>query len=136
MTKVWDERSWYSVQRKLRDMGKDVDVVVFDPNLKEDSTHNTKFNCFGKKALDFFGLPKKELASRYQRKKYDIILIIADQPCMPIQFIASRAKGKFRVGCSKDITADLDLILIRSSEMGSKEYLNELIKYLQQINSK
>lgn len=93
-------------------------------------------NTLTVKDLDFWGLPKKEKVDDFLSIKFDILLNIALEDKLVLDYLTGLSKAKFKVGTSPNQKNFLDMN-INIGENTEPMYLaKQQIFYLAQLNKK
>ena len=119
-----------AVDRFIEDTKKYIEVFYIEPGAKHPSYAD--WNCLTKKDRSFFRLPKKNIESELQAKKFDAVIntcpetnLFALSVCLSLQAYLK---------CGEDTMFNsADLIIKKTERFNLKNYLDETVKYLKMI---
>lgn len=129
------EREYFRMRRVFKEEGKELNVIMYSSESKEEFEGSFKHQKIGKKALNFWKLPKADLVREYASKTYDLLICVSDAPDLPIEFLVNRIPAKFRIGLSGNTNLKFDLIVFRKGSLKLEHYIEDLISYLKRINN-
>ena len=86
--------------------------------------------------LDFWGLPKKEKIEEFTNIKFEILLNIALENNLALDYIIAHSKAKFKVGSSPNTTNFFDLNINIEENRDPMYLAKQQIFYLSQLNKK
>jgi hypothetical protein len=104
-------------------------------NIPSAYTKDYRFNTFSSKNLNIFGLPNFEPAESFINKDFDILIDLSKGNSVPIKYITTKSKAKFKVGRYQENNKIYDLMIDTSKNDDNFAYCLEQIKhFLTQIN--
>jgi len=93
-------------------------------------------NTLTVKDLDFWGLPKKEKVSDFTNIKFEILLNIAMQNNLAVDYITALSKAQFKVGSSPNGKNYFDMNINIGENTNPMYLAKQQIFYLAQLNKK
>jgi len=125
--------------QKMHEKNIEVKILGFFPGkeLPDQYTAVRYLTCLRKDDLNFFYHPVSSETESFIRNKYDILIDINFKKLFPLQFISSLSNASFKVGLFDSGTStDLfDLMMEINNPVDVDNYLNQIIHYLEMINS-
>lgn len=123
----------HSFARKLEGKGKKVELLGFI-NLKKPEEIVEKYKDYDfivKEDVSWYFKPKKFSSSRFIKNKYDILLNLYIQECLPLQYMSAFSDAKFRVGHYQKNNLDCNDFHINLKGKGDvKELIHQIEYYL------
>ena len=127
------------VIKAIRDelLAQDKDVVLWGYCDKKEisSLILPQSRIMGRRDLNILGVPKKEVVSDLQKRAYDLLIDLTQQPCLPLRYIALYARAEFRAGLNME-GAKHDLLISTSPQDTPKFLFDQIVKYLKMIQTK
>jgi hypothetical protein len=93
-------------------------------------------NTLTVKDLDFWGLPKKEKVDEFTKIKFELLLNIAFEDNLVLDYITALSQARFKVGCSKKTQNYFDLNINIGENRDPMYLAKQQIFYLAQLNKK
>ena len=95
------------------------------------------FTCLRRNDINFFYSPVTADSDRFISNKFDILIDINFKKLFPLQYISSLSNAGFKVGLFEPETknSQFDLMMEIKSPVDVDHYLDQVIKYLEMINS-
>ena len=93
-------------------------------------------NTLTVKDLDFWGLPKKEKVEEFTNIRFEILLNIAMENNLVLDYITALSQAKFKVGSSPNKNNYFDLNINIDKNGDSMYLVKQQIFYLAQLNKK
>lgn len=125
--------------QKMHEKNIEVKILGYFPGkeLPNQYTAVRYLICLRKADLNFFYHPVSSESDSFIRNKYDILIDINFKKLFPLQIISSLSNASFKVGLFDSGTStDLfDLMMEINKPVDVDNYLNQIIHYLEMINS-
>ena len=125
--------------QKMHEKNIEVKILGYFPGkeLPNQYTAVRYLTCLRKADLNFFYHPVSSEADSFIKDKYDILIDINFKKLFPLQIISSLSNAYFKVGLFNSGTSTdiFDLMMEISNPVDVENYLNQIIHYLQMINS-
>lgn len=125
--------------QKMHEKNIEVKILGYFPGkeLPNQYTAVRYLTCLRKADLNFFYHPVSSETDSFIRNKYDILIDINFKKLFPLQIISSLSNASFKVGLFDSGTStDLfDLMMEINNPVDVDNYLNQVIHYLEMINS-
>ncbi len=125
--------------QKMNDRNIEVKVIGYfpGPNLPDKYTAIRYLTCIRRKELNLFYQPVSEETSRFISNRYDILIDINFKKIFPLLYISSLSNALFKVGLFeyKTLNSPFDLMMEIKSPVDIDNYLAQVIRYLEMINS-
>jgi hypothetical protein len=93
-------------------------------------------NTLTVKDLDFWGLPKKEKVEEFTNIRFEVLLNIALENNLVLDYITALSQARFKVGCSPNIKNYFDLNINIGENRDPMYIAKQQIFYLAQLNKK
>jgi len=93
-------------------------------------------NTLTVKDIDFWGLPKKEKVDEFTNIKFEILLNIALEDNLVLDYITALSQARFKVGSSSNAKNYFDLNINIEENRDSMYLAKQQIFYLAQLNKK
>lgn len=100
-------------------------------NIKTFGYINTKvvkeslpFDSFCKKDIDWIWRPKKEINNIFKNEKFDLLINLCQQDCLPLEYLAASIEANYKIGALTNYPNNYDLMVEAKS----------LKKYMEQVN--
>jgi len=106
-------------------------------NLPDQYTAIRYLRCIRKNELNAFYHPVSSETNTFVNKHFDILIDINFKRLLPLQYISSLSIAGFKVGLfeSENENTPFDLMMELKSPVNIDNYLNQVIHYLEMINS-
>jgi hypothetical protein len=125
--------------QKMADLNIELKIFGFFPGkeLPNQYTAIRYLTCLKKNELDFFYRPVSKEAISFIEQHFDVLVDINFQKLFPLVYITSLSKAGLKVGIAdvKPETAPFDLMISFKKPMNLENYLEQVIFYLDMINS-
>ncbi len=142
---VWDASKtseFASLSRffqKMHDRKIDVRILGYFPGkeLPDQYTAIRFLTCLRKTEVGFFYIPDSAETEYFINNKFDILIDINFDRSLPLRYITALSAASFKVGLyDKDSGASgFDLMMEMKKNAPIESYLDEIMKYLEMINS-
>lgn len=142
---VWDSsrtEDFSSLSRfyqKMHNRSIDVKVIGYYPGkeLPDQYTALRYLSCIRKKEINMFFIPVSTETDVFINTQFDILIDINFAKLLPLRYITSLSKASFKVGLfeSESGSSVFDLMMEMKTPVQVENYLNEVIHYLDMINS-
>jgi hypothetical protein len=125
--------------QKMHERNIDVKILGYFPgkNLPDQYTAIRYLTCIRKKEINFFYHPVSSETKTFISNRFDILIDINFKKLFPLQYITSLSNAGFKVGLFESETMDtpFDLMMEIKKPVDVENYLNQVIHYLDMINS-
>jgi hypothetical protein len=142
---VWDasktdEFSYLSkFHQKMHQRKIEVSILGYFPGkiLPDRYTAIRYLTCITNKEINFFYFPVSPETNRFINNRAEILIDINFERVFPLQYISSLSNAGFKVGLfdSKAGDTPFDLMMEIREPINVESYLNQIIHYLEMINS-
>ena len=115
--------------QQLKSTLKDVQLLGYLP--KREFGFVYPFPFITNKDTNWYGKPGGGNSGFFMRSAFDIIINLAQEECLPLEYMTANAPSRFRVGFNPDANiANYDLILIPKEKSDISNLLRSLETYL------
>jgi hypothetical protein len=125
--------------QKMHDRDIDVKIIGFYPGkeLPDQYTAIRFLSCLRKTEVSFFYIPGSTEADYFIKNRFDILIDINFDKQFPLNYITSLSTASFKVGLydPESGPSRFDLMIEMKKNVPVESYLNEVIRYLEMINS-
>lgn len=125
--------------QKMADLNIELKIFGFFPGreLPNQYTAIRYLTCLKKNELDFFYRPLSKEAISFIEQPFDVLIDIDFQKLFPLVYITSLSKAGLKVGIAdtNPETAPFDLMFSFKKPMNLENYLEQVLFYLDMINS-
>jgi hypothetical protein len=125
--------------QKMQDRNIDVRVIGFfnGKELPDKYTAVRYLTCIRKNEINLFYIPNTTDANNFINKKFDILIDINFKKVFPLYYILKLSVAGFKVGIfeHEDLNSPFELMMEIKKPVNTDNYLNEVIHYLEMINS-
>jgi hypothetical protein len=121
---------------ELRKSGKSVRCMGYVPREKVAETLRTAWSLefFTQADLNWYFRPESRHALSFIEEPFDLLIDLRLQRRMPLPFMVSLSKAKFKVGCHHEDEKVVHDLMIRSDESISlPEFIGQLRHYLEMV---
>jgi len=142
---VWDTiqiSDFSSLSRfyqKMHDRDIDVRIIGYYPEkeLPDQFTALRYFTCIRKEEVNFFYLPASQESEYFIKNRFDVLIDINFGSSLPLSCITSLSHAKFKVGLAGTHKGEstFDLMMEFKKPVQVENYLDEIMRYLEMINS-
>ncbi len=142
---VWDAsrpEDFASLSRfyqKMHERNIEVKILGYFPgkNLPDQYTAIRYLTCIRKEEINFFYHPVSSETNTFISNRFEILIDINFKKLFPLQYISSLSNAAFKVGLFESETMDtpFDLMMEIKNPVDVENYLNQIIQYLEIINS-
>jgi hypothetical protein len=126
--------------QKMHERNIDVKILGYfaGKDLPDQYTAIRYLTCIRRNEINFIYHPESKESSNFIRKRFDILIDINFKNLFPLQFISSLSNAGFKVGLfdSKVHNSPFDLMMEIKNPVNIENYLNQILHYLEMINSK
>ncbi len=93
--------------------------------------------CIRRNELNFFYKPLTPDCNSFINNRFDVLIDINFKKLFPLQYVTSLANSSFKVGLfeSETSSSPFDLMLEIKNPVDLESYLNQIVHYLEMINS-
>jgi hypothetical protein len=138
-SKTEDFNSLSRFYQKMHDRHIDVKIIGYYPGkeLPDQYTALRFLSCIRKKEINFFYLPVSAESDFFINNRFDILIDINFDKIFPLRYITSLSSASFKVGLSDGHpeASTCELMMELKKPVQVETYLNEIIRYLEMINS-
>ncbi|MBV6439459.1 MAG: hypothetical protein EPGJADBJ_01100 [Saprospiraceae bacterium] len=117
--------------RELVEKGKSVRLFGYFKTKQPPEGH--AFNFFFQKETTWAGVPKSEKASAFAEEKFDMLIYLDPEECLPLEWLAAASQAAMKVGYATDRPNDFDLLLETPDGKGLLFFTEQLHLYLDKI---
>jgi hypothetical protein len=125
--------------QKMHERNIEVSILGYfsGKNLPDQYTALRYLTCIRRKELSFLFQPVSTEANAFINNRFDIVIDINFEKLLPLQYISALSKAAFKVGLfdPKSINNPFDLMMEIKQPVDIDNYLNQVIQYLEMINS-
>lgn len=106
-------------------------------NLPNQYTAIRYLSIIKKEELNILYHPVSSETNTFVGKPFDVLIDINFKKLLPLRYISSLSKARFKVGLFESETRNtpFDLMMDLKSPVNVEDYLNQVIRYLEMINS-
>ena len=108
-----------------------IEVLVFKDKIKAKEVLQEPF--YSLKDISLTGKVAKPSVQKFIEEPFDLLINFYDEPKASLNMIAKKSNAKFKVGFSS-VDKRINHLIIHSEVESLKEFIAELIKYLQILN--
>ncbi|MGD0342315.1 MAG: hypothetical protein ABSA76_11495 [Bacteroidales bacterium] len=124
---------------KMQERGIDVKIIAYFPGkeLPDQYTAQRFLTCIRKNETSLFYLPVSRDAEFFIKNRFDVLIDINFKSELPLSYITSLSAAGFKVGLfdSYQGASTFDLMMELKKPVQIDNYLNEILRYLEMINS-
>jgi len=118
-----------SFVKRLKDQGKDVDVLAYVPLYQE--TPFVRFDAMTKRDINILQIPKRKNKGRYMDQRYDLMINLSMDECLPLEYIIALSPTTYKVGrYQENKTYCYDLMLNIDDQSNMDNFINQCEHYL------
>jgi len=132
-TLLTDREAIQKFARKLKSQGKEVKMLAYVDGDQKDG--DFVFPHFTKKEVDWTLRPKSQKALEFAEHRFDILINLAANGVIPLEYIAALSKAKFRVGPSTDKIYCYELMIDTSKQTDTLSFLHQVTFFLNKMVS-
>ena len=125
--------------QKMAEQKKDVKIFGYYPGKEfPDKYTAIRFlTCIKKKEVNFFFCPDHPDTDSFIKAKFDVLIDINFKNIFPLYYVTSLSHAGLKVGLadSKPEASPLDLMISMKSPVDLEKYLEQVLYYLDMINS-
>jgi hypothetical protein len=125
--------------QKMHERNIKVKILGYFPGteLPDQYTAIRYFTCIRKDELNLFYKPLSPEATAFINNRFEILIDINFNNLFPLQYISSLSNAGFKVGLFESDVGDnpFDLMMELKNPVNIESYLNQIIVYLEMINS-
>jgi len=138
-SKTEDFLSLSEFHQSMNERNINVTILGYYPGkeLPDRYTALRYLSCIRRKEISFFYIPLSEEADSFSNKMFDILIDINFEKLFPLSYISALSKASFKVGLFDPITNSntFDLMIELKKPVAVKDYLTNVVHYLEMINS-
>ncbi|MCX6325836.1 MAG: hypothetical protein NT144_04180 [Bacteroidia bacterium] len=125
--------------QKMLEKNIDVNMLGYFPGkyLPNQYTAIRYLTCIRKKEINFFYRPVSSETDTFINNRFDILIDLNFKKLFPLQYISSLTNAGFKVGLfdSETMNNPFDLMMEIKNPVDVENYLNQVVHYLEMINS-
>ncbi|MCX6254205.1 MAG: hypothetical protein NTV31_06970 [Bacteroidia bacterium] len=125
--------------QKMHERNIEVKILGFfaGKNLPDQYTAIRYLTCIRKKEINIFYHPVSSETNNFINNRFEILIDINFKKLFPLQYISSLSNAGFKVGLFESETIDtpFDLMMEIKKPVDVENYLNQVVHYLEMINS-
>jgi hypothetical protein len=125
--------------QKMHERNIEVKILGYFPgkNLPDQYTAIRYLTCIRKVEINFFYHPVSYETNTFISNPFDVLIDINFKKLFPLQYISSVSNAGFKVGLfeSESVDTPFDLTMEIKNPVDVENYLNQIIHYLEMINS-
>jgi hypothetical protein len=125
--------------QKMSELGKEVKIFGFFPGngFPDQYTAIRYLTCLKKREVNFFYIPKNPEAESFASTEFDVLIDINFKKHFPLLFVSSLSQAKLKVGLadSKPEQSPFDLMIAVKGPVNIESFLEQVVYYLEMINS-
>lgn len=115
--------------KRLTEQGKEVDVLAYVPLYQE--TPFVRFDALTKRDINFLQIPKRSNIGRYIDQRYDLMINLSLEECLPLEYIVALSPSTYKVGrYQEDKTHCYDLMLNTDDQTDISDFIKQSEHYL------
>lgn len=138
-SKVQDFSSLSRFYQRMHDRNIDVRIIGYFPEkeLPDQYTALRFLSCIRKNEVGFFYIPNSFETDSFIKIRFDVLIDINFDKLFPLVYITSLSQAGFKVGLFDTDTGSsrFDLMIEMKKNVPAENYLNEVMRYLEMINS-
>jgi len=138
-SKTEDFLSLSEFHQSMNERNINVTILGYYPGkeLPDKYTALRYLSCIRRKEISFFYIPLSEEADSFSNKMFDILIDINFEKLFPLSYISALSKASFKVGLFDPVTNSntFDLMIELKKPVAVKDYLTNVVHYLEMINS-
>jgi hypothetical protein len=123
----------------MHERGIDVRIIGYysGKELPDQYTALRYLTCIRKDEISLFYLPNSQESEFFIKNRFDILIDINFDAGLPLSYITSLSTSGFKVGLFDSYEGDstFDLMMEIKEPVQIENYLNEIVRYLEMINS-
>jgi len=125
--------------QKMTDLGKQVRIIGYYPGklLPDQFIANRIITCLKKTEIDFFYRPDTPESNSFIKEKFDVLIDINFNKQFVLEYITALSQASLKVGLSGSDPAStpFDLMISVTNPESIEKYLEQVLYYLEMINS-
>lgn len=125
--------------QKMHERNIEVKIIGYYPGkeLPDQYTALRYLSCIRKSEINFFNIPVSTETNYFIKNRFDVLIDINFENKFPLYYIASLSVSSFKVGLFDSVrgSSNFDLMIELKKPVMVENYLNEIIHYLEMINS-
>jgi hypothetical protein len=126
-------------QQKMAELDKEVKIFGYYPEngFPNQYTAIRYLTCLKKRELNFFFIPVNPEAESFIKTEFDVLIDINFKKHFPLVYITSLSRAGLKVGLtgSRPENSPFDLMISMKSPINIENYLEQILYYLDMINS-
>jgi hypothetical protein len=128
-----------SFHQKMHDRNIEVTILGYFPGkrLPDQYTAIRYLSFIRREEMNFFYVPVSSETNTFINNRFEILIDINFKKLFPLQYISSLSNAGFKVGLFDSATRDtpFDLLMEIKNPVNVENYLDQIINYLEMINS-
>ncbi len=125
--------------QKMAELKTEVRILGYFPgkNLPDQYTAVRYLSILKREELNIFYHPVSTETNTFITNNFDVLIDLNFKRLLPLQYISSLSKARFKVGLYESETKNtpFDLMMDLKSPVNIEDYLNHVLHYLEMINS-
>jgi Family of unknown function (DUF6913) len=125
--------------QKMAELGKEVKIFGFYPEkvFPDQYTAIRYLTCLKKRELNLFFIPVNHEAETFIKTEFDVLIDINFKKHFPLVYITTLSRAGLKIGLagSRPETSPFDLMISMKSPINIEKYLEQVLYYLNMINS-
>ena len=89
----------------------------------------------GRPDINLLGAPKRDVIEDLQKRPYDLLIDLTQQPCLPLRYVAMYARADFKASLNNN-SGLYDFMIDMEPQQTPEELFRQIVKYLKMINAK
>ncbi len=126
--------------QKMNEKNIEVRILGYYPGneLPDKYTAIRYLTCLKKNETNYFHIPVSPESGSFIKNQFEILIDINFNRFLPLTYITNLSKARFKVGLFEPDVQDspFDLMMEIKKPVNIESYLNQIIVYLEMINSK
>lgn len=135
-SKVFD--TVVSFKAMLEDENITAEVIGFfnDKEIPQLYTMERGIKVFSKAELNWYKKPESPVVSSFISKNFDILIDITQDEILPLRWVSTLSKAKFKVGALNYFNNPFDLIVTVDKSLGMEYLTQQVFNTLQVLNNR
>jgi len=125
--------------QKMHEKNIEVSIIGYFPGkeLPDQYTAVRYLTCLRRKELNFFYVPSTSEANSFVNTRFDVLIDVNFNKIFPLNYLMFLSVAAFKVGLSYSESNDspFDLMINTKSSPTVENYLDQVVHYLEMINS-
>jgi hypothetical protein len=125
--------------QKMAELNKEVKIFGYFPGKEFPDKYTAVrfFTCLKKKEVNFFYCPVNPDTESFIKAKFDVLIDLNFKKHFPLVYISSLSHAGLKVGLadSQPMASPFDLMISMKSPVNVEKYIEQVLYYLEMINS-